>query len=400
MALHSFHVGGCELQLLSLCKELRKYNIELLVLYSHTRGSQIPSPIEGVKFSAVPWIFQKCRIVPLYLHYLFKWKRGKNPDLFHCHALSPFVEQTLQFAQRRAIPTLVKITTEGEVSSLKKKIQERQSFLSWMAMLFTKSPFAKKKAALENCLFGKHRWRYYSHVDRYISINPNIHRELERFPLEKNTIVSIPNGVDPGRFKPILEEEKRAVKKELGLEVDQNYIVMAARFIERKRFPDLIFAWNQIASHYPQHTLLLIGEGLERPSCEQLVKDLRLSSRVIFTGVRAQMEKYLQAASLFVFTSRLEGLPNVILEAMASSLPIIATSIAGIQEIIEAPKQGILYPPGDREALLRSLRDCLDHPEEGKRRGRAAREKILENYALEKIAPRFISLYEEIVPEK
>jgi glycosyltransferase involved in cell wall biosynthesis len=397
MALQNFHIGGCELQLLSLCRALRKYNVELFVIHSRTAGSQKTLSLEGVQFLYIPWICLKLRIIPYYLRYLFRCKVGAIPHLFHCHVPAPFTEQVLWFAQEQKIPAVLKITVEGEVPALQKKSQERLSLPACFRYLFRRVPLSLKKEALENALFGKERLQTYSRVDRYISINPNIQEELERFLIDRARIASIPNGVDAERFKPVSEKEKREIKRALGLPVDLQYIVMAARFAERKRYEDLIFAWSLLASSYPDHCLLLIGDGEERVRCERLVDCLGLSSKALFAGEQVEMEKYFQVTRLFAFTSRLEGLPNVLLEAMSSALPIVATSIGGIREIVTHLQEGMLFAPGDRKALAESIKYLLDHPEEGMKMGAAARKKILSEYAFEQIAPQFAALYDSLL---
>ncbi len=396
MAIHSFHVGGCELQLLNLCKELQELAIEPIIIYSKTANSQRFHSTEELKFYYVPAIFYKFRIVHFYLHYLFRWKIGRMPDLFHCHASSRFTEQVLWFAQMCHIPTLVKITTGGHVTEIKEKIEQRIGIGAIIRRFLSRS-HKIKEIHIENALFGKHRFDTFSKVNGYLCINPSIQEELESFPIHNDKLFPIPNGVNSDRFKPVPEVEKGAIKKSLGLPHEMRYIMMPVRFVSRKRICDLIHAWANIESNYPSHLLLLVGDGIERQAMEQLAENLGIRGRIIFAGMQSNLEKYFQITDVFAFTSQLEGLPNAVLEAMSSALPIVATSIAGIKEIIVPNLEGILFPPGEVTALTHSLTYLLDHPEEARKMGAAAREKILKEYSFAIIAPRFNTLYRKLL---
>ncbi len=368
MTLHAFQVGGCELQLLSLAKALKNHGVDLIILYSRVAGSVSYKSAGELEFFEIPRMLYKPRLIPLYLSYLFRWKLKSLPLLFHCHAISYFTEQILSFAQSKKVPTMVKVATGGDVTALKNRI-------------------------------GKIGFRTYAQVDRYLSINPSIQRELEDFPIAKGKIASIPNAVDPARFFPIGEREKVSLKESLGLPRQSRFITMVARFVERKRYEDLIRAWAEIAAKYPMHMLLLVGDGEERPNCEHLAEQLNIQDRVIFAGEQRDTARYFQVTDLFAFTSRLEGLPNVVLEAMSSELPILASAIPGVEEIIVPFRNGLLFPPLDVAAIVRSLTYLLAHPEEARKMGIAARKKILEEFSFEKIAPKFCALYEELAQQ-
>jgi glycosyltransferase involved in cell wall biosynthesis len=244
------------------------------------------------------------------------------------------------------------------------------------------------------------RYEVYGKVTRYLSINSSIREELLQFPISADKIVSIPNTVDVKRFFPVSEERKAKIKKELELSQEQQWILMAGRFVERKRFEDLIFAWGKIEALYPNYSLLLVGDGEKRGRYEKLAKELNISNRILFVGMQAQMPLYYQAASLFVFPSRLEGMPNVVLEAMASGLPIIASSIAGISEVLQTEKEALLIPAMDVDALANAIKHLIENPERAKAMGQAARNKAVTFYSFEQVAPRLISLYKQILSER
>ena len=400
MTLHTFHVGGCELQLLKLCKALREHPLQLMIVYSYVATSEKKITVDGVMCYCVPWVIQKCRLTHFYLAYLFRWKVKRLPQVFHCHAVSPFTEQVLGFAQKKNIPALVKVANGGHIEQLKQKCSERDSVWAWLKQIVKKEPFHVKKSRLENALFGRWRYSTYANASGYLSINPSIFGELERFPIQKKRIFPIPNGVDTDRFRPIDQKRKIALKQELGLPIDREWIVAIGRLVERKRFEDLILAWSAIEADYPDRSLLFIGDGPERAPLERLAQRLRIDARVRFEGMQNGLERYYQIAHLFVFPSRLEGLPNVVLEAMSSACPIVASHIPGICEVLESEKEGILFPPMDIAALKEAMRRMLDHPDQAARFGLAARQKALDCYSFQKIAPQFAGLYKKFIGER
>lgn len=396
MTLHSFHIGGCELQLLSLCKELKKRNIDVIVLYSYSAGAFYSAADKTPQFFYIPPFFYKFRLISVYLSFLFRWKIKRYPSIFHCHSIGYFSEQILWFAQKKNIPCLLKVTTEGHIDLLKEQIQQRPTLIEFLKALVQRKHFQEKRSALEKLIFGRKRLETYSKVEKYLSINPNIDQELRQFPIEKKQIFSIHNAVNPNRFKPISKQDKVRLKEELNLPKDSKFITMVARFVERKRIEDLILAWSHIAKRFPDYNLLLVGDGPLKETYKHQITELGLTDRVIFTGFQLNTEKFFQITDIFAFSSEREGLPNVLLEAMSSQLPIVASSISGVKEIITPFENELLFPPKDVLALRDSLIYMLTHLEEALSMSVAAREKILKLYSFEATTPKFISLYHEV----
>ena len=360
-------IGGYELQAFSLSKAYQHFGRKTFILTTHTPGLPHFEIKEEVEIHRLPRLVEKYRLLlPLYFSYLFK-KFKKPPSLFHCHAISSFTENILQINQHLKIPAVLKVATQGDVSRLHSEL-------------------------LANEIQGPIRKRIYEQMT-FLSINAHIQQELLDFNIRREKIFSIPNGVDTTRFSPPTPQEKIELKKELGFHLKENLITFTGRFEERKRVKDLIHAWANIEKGYPQHHLLLVGDGEERRLYEHLCFQLNISKRVTFFGLSKCVEKVLKISDLFVFPSRLEGLPNVILEAMATGLPILSTNIPGINEVIEHKKTGYLVPPQASSELIAGLHHLLQHPEQTKQLGIAAREQILSTYCFKKIAPSLFDLY-------
>lgn len=396
MTLHSFNIGGCEIQLLNLYESLKKHNINVIILHSHVPSGFICPSIKNIETFYIPPFFYKFRLIPLYLSYLFHFKIKRLPTLFHCHGISYFTEQILWFAHKKKIPSLIKVTTENHVLSLKEQIRQRPTPIHFCKKMFSKAPFSEKRYSLERLLFGKRRFETYSKAAGYLSINTNIGIELKNFPIEASKIIPIHNAVDPKRFCPVTEPEKKDLKRLLHLPEDVRFITTVARFVERKRIEDLIAAWARIAKKFPQHKLLLVGDGPKRGFYEDLVLQLGIQSQTLFIGFHLQIEKIFQLSDLFAFCSEREGLPNVLLEAMSCQLPIVASAISGVTEILTSSQEGLLFAPKDVNGLTEKLLYALEHPEEAGRMALAAREKVLKTYSFEKTTPKFLSIYSSL----
>jgi glycosyltransferase involved in cell wall biosynthesis len=169
-------------------------------------------------------------------------------------------------------------------------------------------------------------------------------------------------------------------------------IVYTGRFEPEKRLNDLIQIWPQIKARYPDASLVLVGTGSQLQALKE-----QATEGVIFAGRTDNVLPYLQSADAFVLPSAREGMSNSLLEAMATSLPVIVTSVGGALDIIEDGVNGFLVGPGDVNRLQSTLAMVLGSPETRERVGAAARRKIEEQYALTAAADRLRELYDALL---
>ncbi len=150
-------------------------------------------------------------------------------------------------------------------------------------------------------------------------------------------------------------------------------IVAAGRLAELKGFDRLIEAFSRIAPAHPSWSLAIIGEGPERPRLEQSIERLGLTSRVALPGHAGNLADWYARASLFALTSRYEGFPNVLLEAMSYGLPAVSFDCdVGPRNIVREGKDGFLVPVGDVEGLADKMSLLADDEVLRRRMGRAA----------------------------
>jgi glycosyltransferase involved in cell wall biosynthesis len=110
-------------------------------------------------------------------------------------------------------------------------------------------------------------------------------------------------------------------------------------------------------------------------------------------GQQEEVQRFYQTADVFVLPSRMEGLPNALLEAMACGLPTISSLLPGVSEVIEHNTNGLLVPPDDREAISDAVLRLLENPDVAQRLGNAAHQTIMKHYSLDVVADRYVHLY-------
>ncbi|WP_439124335.1 glycosyltransferase [Marivita sp.] len=177
-------------------------------------------------------------------------------------------------------------------------------------------------------------------------------------------------GVDPSRYAPNPERT--------GLQA-----LFVGRLAGVKGVPILIEAMSQLCEKYPDLMLRLVGDGPDRKTLESEVAQRGLQNRIVFLGYKSQAEvaEELAQTDVFVLPSFAEGVPVVLMEAMASQVPVLATRIAGIPELVEDGISGRVVPPGDVEAFTKALDELLSVPDQRAAYGAAGRRKVIADYS-------------------
>ncbi len=134
-----------------------------------------------------------------------------------------------------------------------------------------------------------------------------------------------------------------------------------------------------------QSILIIIGEGKERPKLEGLIKKYSLEDKVLLAGRIPDAYKYLKAFDVFVLPSLKEGFPWIILEAMAAELPIVATKVGALPEIIENGREGFLVEPKNSQTLAEKIKWLLENPQEAKVMGIQAKAKLAKEFSFQRM---------------
>jgi len=206
-------------------------------------------------------------------------------------------------------------------------------------------------------------------------------------PTEK--LVVIHNGLDPAGF--------------IGYRVNEDMtasvgtIEPVVTFVGRLRAPKDPFTLIRAFSKLGCGRLVIVGDGPQRRKLHELVDELNVAKRVELIGERSDVPDLLATSDIFVLTSNWEGLPLTIIEAMMTGLPVVATSVGGVPELVEDGVTGFLVPREDSEALAEVFQKLLKDPELRRRMGQAGREKAARDFTLERMLYATKKMYEEVV---
>ena len=213
----------------------------------------------------------------------------------------------------------------------------------------------------------------------------------------RGRVTVIPNGVDAARFAdgPSVAEARSA----LGAD-DSPLVGSVGCLAARKDYGTLLDALARLAGRATPFRAALVGDGVERAALEERARALGLAQRVRFLGERPGVERLLPGMDVFVLSSREEGIPNALLEAMAAGRPCVATAVGGTPEVLRDGETGWLVPPADPAALAEALADALARPDEARRRGDAARRAVRETMSIEAMARRHADFYRCAVRER
>lgn len=208
--------------------------------------------------------------------------------------------------------------------------------------------------------------------------------------VRRSDIHVVPNSVDSHRFRP---RSSPAFRRRFAQE-DEKIILHASNFRQVKRVEDVVRMFVAVASSCPSR-LIMVGEGPERTRATDLSRDLGIAERVWFVGSVPHIENYLAIADLFVLPSSKESFGLSALEAMASGVPVIATNIGGIPEVVEHGVTGILHELGDVRSMAESACALLRDGELYRRFSAAGRIHAVDRFSDREIAPQYERLYKQ-----
>ena len=204
---------------------------------------------------------------------------------------------------------------------------------------------------------------------------------------ECNTV--IPNGILPVIIR---SADRSEIRREIGLENGGPMLLSVGRLVYQKGHEYLVHAMPQVLRRYPRAKAVICGEGALRPDLERQIGELGLQSSVKLLGNRNDVGPFLASADLFVLPSRWEGLPVALLEAMGAGLPVVATRVEGVDEVVEDERQGLLVPPEDSDALASALLQLIGDPQLRSRMGEAARRRIQAHYTLDIMCDKYFKI--------
>ena len=256
---------------------------------------------------------------------------------------------------------------------------------------------------------GRLAYWAYRQADRYIAISSGMTRNYLDAGLPESRLRVAPNGVDVARFHPANARERAAARQALGLSEDVRWILFVG-FFSREKAPDLLFdAWLRLQqTGAPASGLVFVGDTdseyyeVDKQLAAEIAAGAErhgLSDRVRFTGRLQQIETAYHAADVFVMPSTREAFGMVLVEAMASALPVIATRISGVTDaIVDDGRTGRLVPAGDPDALANAMRELLADARHAYELGAKARAAVVGRFSLAATTRHWQNLYEGVGP--
>jgi glycosyltransferase involved in cell wall biosynthesis len=365
----SFDLGGAQRQLLELVRHLDPHEFHLAVCTIWPLKNLEPDYLQtGVE---VIQIHKRHRYDFLFAFRLAQEMRHFKPDIVHTWLFTGNL-----WGRLAAILANAPIIVIGERNFLP---DQKYPFYFWP---FNKILDLWTDRITVNCKFG---------MDIFLDRG-----------FKKAKLCLIHNGVDTEHFS--WNENTQSIRttrrEKLGIAENIPVVSMVGRLTEQKRQDVLLKAIKLVVESGTDVRCLLIGDGEDREKLTALSASLNITGKVLFLGKRMDIPELLRASDIFALSSNWEGMPNVILEAMASELPVIATNVPGTAEAVINGITGFLVSKGDSAALAERLLILIRDPGLGKRMGKNGRDFCEKEFSIEKMLKNTNALYSELIEIK
>jgi len=219
-------------------------------------------------------------------------------------------------------------------------------------------------------------------VDRYVSVSDDARTLCVAEGIAPSRLRTILNGIDTGRFR-------------FGGPDPSGPVVTVARLSPEKDVANLVRATAIAAERVPELRVEVAGGGPCLADLNRLAVELGASDHIAFLGEVREIPALLARARIFVLPSRSEGIPLTVLEAMACGLPVVATRVGGLPEVVDEGVTGLLVPTADPAALARAIIKIWNDPDRGDRLGRAGRQRAEERFDVRRMVAQYENLYRE-----
>lgn len=215
-------------------------------------------------------------------------------------------------------------------------------------------------------------------------------------------------GVSPEKIKTIYNAimpfdvahiDRGAVRQKLGLQKDDVFFIAVGRLVYEKGHEFLVQAMSTVAGSDPHAIAGICGAGPLQDELQVQIEKLNLQDKVKLLGQWDSIPDLLAASDVFVLPSRWEGLPMALLEGMMAGLPVIATQVEGVDEVVQPGVHGLLVPLESPAELAQAILQLLRSPQDRKRMGKAARERVLSSYTTDRMCEAYLLVIEKGLDE-
>jgi len=238
------------------------------------------------------------------------------------------------------------------------------------------------------------RWKYQKNIDAFIAVSTGVRDVLVEGGIDRKRIYIVPDGID---FTPYEEnKEKGVLRRELNFSSTDYVVGIVAHLADHKGHKYLIEAVRLLKEKLPEVRLIIVGEGPLKLELTRQVRDFHLEDVVFFLGFREDIPRILASLDLFVLSSHMEGLGSSLLEAMASRLPVVATRVGGIPDVVIHQETGLLVPPKNPAALAEAILEMYRHRDEAREMGQRGYEVVHQKFSAEAMAAKVIEVYRKL----
>ncbi len=256
----------------------------------------------------------------------------------------------------------------------------------------------------EQCADPWKRWhqlaidRCLAHRSARIIVNdPGVRKFYCRAGIAEEKFVVIPNGVPPHQPSPW---SRREVLDRLDLPADARLVATVARLWPQKRIRDVIWAAELLTVARDDVQVLIIGDGPQRAQLQRFRDQVQLQGRVHFLGHRDDVPQLIEHFDVLWLASGYEGLPNILMEAMAAGVPVVATDIPGNRQLVRHGETGYLVPVGDRAALAKFAFQIVEDPAGHAPLKEKARREIQDKYPVARMVDAHATLYRQLLNQQ
>jgi len=363
------YAGGAELQMFLLAKFLNKKEfIPILAWSNYTELDKWSKKFENEGIKVIRLKVKSKHDINHYFQ-LKKIIKEERIDILHAHIWNPASGRYAYLAAKSAKIPL--ITTEHDPFKL-----------SFLKNLF-------KKTVLK-------------HVKRIVTVSQNNKKILEKlYPKHKEKLEVILNGIDitwwQSQFLKFTEKDLHKIKTDLFKAKEDSLIVITVGELhERKGIKYLLKAIPEVIKKFPNVKFVIVGEGNKRTELEKLIRKLEIENNAILLGRQKEVPYLLKSSNIFVLPSIREAFGFVNTEAMITPLPVIATKVGGIPEIVKDKETGILVDPENSQALTKVLLELIPDLKKQESLALAGFDRVVKNFDARKMAKEYEKLYESL----
>jgi glycosyltransferase involved in cell wall biosynthesis len=229
-------------------------------------------------------------------------------------------------------------------------------------------------------------------VDRVITVSEHVRQvAIHQAGLDPRRVHTVINGIDVQKYAR--DSERQRMRAELGVSEDDALIGIVARLTAEKDHSMLLEAFSRVILVNPKSKLIVVGSGGLKHALMEKAQQMAVATNTVFLGSRADVPELLSALDLFVLSSHTEGLGITLLEAMAAALPVVATNVGGIPEIVLDGKTGLIVAPRDAAAFADAMIRMLSNRDAAKQMGREGRERVTQKFGVGSMVRQYEAIY-------